>query len=418
MSFLDPKPLTPAALDSAAAALAGNPASALAGELSATFVAPLGGQPGEPAPAFKGDPNETDAVDSTKRITLESYQRPEMGPWGESLRFLNKKPQAKTMIAWYTPTNPALPWNATTNPMNSKADAWIGAHYAGQTDGTGIHGHISIETPMANGDLFSRFGIDFIDQTTKARGVDTTHSYFANTHLTHRQGDGAVFSISSGPGSAERRIEFSAASYVAGESPGYRDDTKRRWWLVTDQSSESGANAGSNFLIRNFTDDGTAIGTAFWMSRKTGNATFGEGVDQSARVGARWAGSANHGFISAPSAALNSGFAHYAAKPTTAADRVFNVSVAGDANARFVFDSNGKHEWGNGTAVRDVTLERKSANVLGTGSGNAFRTGLSATGSRPSASSVGQGSQFYDTTLNKPIWSTGSAWVDATGATV
>lgn len=37
MSFLDPKPLTPAALDSAAAALAGNPASALAGELSATI---------------------------------------------------------------------------------------------------------------------------------------------------------------------------------------------------------------------------------------------------------------------------------------------------------------------------------------------------------------------------------------------
>lgn len=38
MSFLDPKPLTPAALDSAAAALAGNPASALAGELSATYA--------------------------------------------------------------------------------------------------------------------------------------------------------------------------------------------------------------------------------------------------------------------------------------------------------------------------------------------------------------------------------------------
>jgi len=38
MSFMDPKPLTPGALDAAAAALAGNPASALAGELSATIL--------------------------------------------------------------------------------------------------------------------------------------------------------------------------------------------------------------------------------------------------------------------------------------------------------------------------------------------------------------------------------------------
>ena len=29
-----------------------------------------------------------------------------------------------------------------------------------------------------------------------------------------------------------------------------------------------------------------------------------------------------------------------------------------------------------------------------------------------------KGQQLYDITLNKPIWWTGSAWVDATGATV
>ena len=28
------------------------------------------------------------------------------------------------------------------------------------------------------------------------------------------------------------------------------------------------------------------------------------------------------------------------------------------------------------------------------------------------------GFQYFDTTLNKPIWWNGSAWVDATGATV
>jgi hypothetical protein len=40
------------------------------------------------------------------------------------------------------------------------------------------------------------------------------------------------------------------------------------------------------------------------------------------------------------------------------------------------------------------------------------------TANRPSASAVGTGEPYWDTTLGKPIWSTGSAWVDATGASV
>jgi hypothetical protein len=50
--------------------------------------------------------------------------------------------------------------------------------------------------------------------------------------------------------------------------------------------------------------------------------------------------------------------------------------------------------------------------------GTAVKTGTFATGSRPTASSVGAGATIFDTTLNKPIWSTGSAWVDSTGAAV
>jgi hypothetical protein len=40
------------------------------------------------------------------------------------------------------------------------------------------------------------------------------------------------------------------------------------------------------------------------------------------------------------------------------------------------------------------------------------------TAQRPSSSLVGQGSQYFDTTLGKPIWSAGASWKDATGATV
>lgn len=48
------------------------------------------------------------------------------------------------------------------------------------------------------------------------------------------------------------------------------------------------------------------------------------------------------------------------------------------------------------------------------------QTGAYPTGSRPdpSAAGVGVGAMIFDTTLGRPVWSTGSAWVDATGAPV
>lgn len=40
------------------------------------------------------------------------------------------------------------------------------------------------------------------------------------------------------------------------------------------------------------------------------------------------------------------------------------------------------------------------------------------TATRPAPGSVSPGQMIFDTTLGKPLWSKGSAWVDATGATV
>jgi len=48
----------------------------------------------------------------------------------------------------------------------------------------------------------------------------------------------------------------------------------------------------------------------------------------------------------------------------------------------------------------------------------AMVTGAFATGSRPTASSVGAGGMCYDTTLSKPIWSDGTTWRDAAGTAV
>jgi hypothetical protein len=51
---------------------------------------------------------------------------------------------------------------------------------------------------------------------------------------------------------------------------------------------------------------------------------------------------------------------------------------------------------------------------LGTG----VQVGTFATGSRPSASTAGAGTMVFDSTLNKPIWSDGTNWRDATGTVV
>lgn len=61
----------------------------------------------------------------------------------------------------------------------------------------------------------------------------------------------------------------------------------------------------------------------------------------------------------------------------------------------------------------DTYLTEAASGVLAQAPGNVFRTGQGVTGSRPSAVTVGDGAQFYDTTLKQPIFSDGAAWRDA-----
>lgn len=78
---------------------------------------------------------------------------------------------------------------------------------------------------------------------------------------------------------------------------------------------------------------------------------------------------------------------------------------AGNQNVRVLTSGTGKFLVNDG-----VGIEVHAAGTV--------RTGRGATASRPAAATVGSGASFFDETLGKPIWSTGSAWVDATGATV
>lgn len=86
------------------------------------------------------------------------------------------------------------------------------------------------------------------------------------------------------------------------------------------------------------------------------------------------------------------------------------------ANAKvFQITNTGALWWGN---TGDTTLTRSAANVLSLGADDCLKTGQAVTASRPSASTMGAGAQFYDITLGVPIWSNGTDWKDAAGTTV
>lgn len=64
----------------------------------------------------------------------------------------------------------------------------------------------------------------------------------------------------------------------------------------------------------------------------------------------------------------------------------------------------------------ETSIYRQTSGVLRTT--GAWGVQAVATGSRPSAATVGAGAVVFDTTLNKPVWSDGTTWRDATGTAV
>ena len=89
--------------------------------------------------------------------------------------------------------------------------------------------------------------------------------------------------------------------------------------------------------------------------------------------------------------------------------RCGDVAIAGDTGGSKlkVLSAVGGSEWA-----------RFDWNGLSLLASSVVRTGRGTTANRPAASTVGAGAQWYDTTLGKPIWSNGTVWKDATGATV
>jgi len=100
----------------------------------------------------------------------------------------------------------------------------------------------------------------------------------------------------------------------------------------------------------------------------------------------------------------------------TASSARWDVAASGDAESgsnagsNFVVAGYGD----NGTKIADYLTIRRSDGRATINGGLQIKSYTTAT--RPSAATAGTGTNIFDTTLGKPIWSDGTNWKDATGA--
>lgn len=84
-----------------------------------------------------------------------------------------------------------------------------------------------------------------------------------------------------------------------------------------------------------------------------------------------------------------------------------------DPNQISTTPTQGQHVVGGGNGPVTVSTGGALVNI-----GGPLNTQSVATSARPAATSVPPGTQIYDVTVGKPIWSDGTVWHDAAGTTV
>jgi hypothetical protein len=355
----------------------------------------------------------------TARARFISFQKQEtenQQNGGETLWLDLADPRAKNMLTWRLAMDKVA---RTVRPVGAtpvvpaEADmqriVWVGAHYYAQDQAdyanpTDVHGHWSVEVPDANLALRTRFEIRYVGPDGKI-GTNKTLVQTATSDLVVDCSNGQVLRLRTGAG-AEKAIEW------ANEEWG----TLKRWRLRTS-GNETGSNAGADIGFARYNDTGTTVtDEPLSITRSNGRVTVGGAAGTSAGLTVNRNSAGNAVTINTNITGAG-GATAIAVTPLDATSRLLSSAVTAETTARFVAFADGKHEWGpGGTGGRDVNLYRDRADVLRTD--DALKVGAYATGSRPSATTLGAGAHIFDTTLNRPLWSTGSAWVDAAGNTV
>jgi hypothetical protein len=341
---------------------------------------------------IKSDLSGGTTSDSTNRITIEAYQRPQSpgASWvGEGIRLDLMKSNAKNMIAWRMARPPTM---ANPTAADMRTTVWIGAHYESQNLGDPVHGHWSIEIPDSTDALQTRLELPFIDPDTEAVGVDTSNFKTNKTHFTIAA-DSGMLRIAGNANTRKKILEFSTDRNIYDTTPWdpivATPEGGARWRLLCDNDTEAGSMAGSNLRITRHSDVGTQMETAMYIERSSGRVDFGAPSPLLARVTSTVTTTETHGFG-----------AHITLDPGNAAgfhqqsfastNRFLDVRVTGDTNGRFATYTDGKLEWGDGATSRDTNLYRSAANVLKTD--DSFLSTLSLTGTTGVTAGVAAGS--------------------------
>lgn len=323
--------------------------------VSATGTPPLGptgaGNTGLNIRSGYASDDTAGGADSTGRLNLYSYQRANTNSFGEVIRTFLMKKDAKAMHAWYFPSGG---YDSNRDPVGSwKPVVWAGAHWEANAR-NGNHKHWSVETPDTTGAIQTRFEVRFGDPTNDGAiaGLDKTIVATNLCDFVVRTSNGQELRLSA-PAGNTKPITFSNDHEGA--------DANRRWQLRATDEAEGGSNAGTNFQLARYGDDGVLIDTPFQVTRSTGLVTIGGtsgtagGLQVSRNTGSA-VGITNTG-------AAGTGVT------TTVADTASTFSrgqVAGESAARHAITATGQIEWGTGSATRDTNLYRSSADVLKT----------------------------------------------------
>ena len=316
------------------------------------------------------DEGEAGQFDSTGRLILESYQRADFHSYGEVVRIYSRRADSKQMIAWYGPTS----YNMTTRePVGTdKPWFWMGAHYEANDHGS-VHGHWSCEVPDTTGALQTRLEMPIWDPVTGVYGMDKGIIKTNAADFNVRCSNGQELRLSA-PSGNTKPITFS------NDSNG--QDAHRRWQLRATNESESGSNAGTNFQFARYNDSGVLVDTPLAINRASGLVSIGgtSGTAGGLSV-SRASGVVVQVTSTGASGTLMSGTG------ADATSRLLQGDVSDDTQKRVVVYTDGKLEWGSGTATRDVNLYRSAADVLKTDDSLHVGTNL-----RINTTSLGSGS--------------------------
>lgn len=214
------------------------------------------------------DEGQPGQFDSTGRLNLYSYQRADVGSYGENIRRFLMRGNAKSMDAWYFPSGG---YDGNLEPVGTfKPVVWAGAHWQAN-DGLSNHKHWSIETPDSTGAIQTRFEVRWGDPavTNAIGGLDKTLIMTNLADLVVRCSNGQELRLSAAAGT-EKAMTFSLDSLGG--------DSYRRWKVRATNETESGSNAGTNFQIGRYDDTGTFVDNPVVISRSTGNVTLGPGL--------------------------------------------------------------------------------------------------------------------------------------------